>query len=587
MTRQRGRLVRQLAAREHAGPFGEPVTVSRPSLDRWIRAWRSGGFDALAPPARQVTPRTPAEVLELAAALKRENPERTAAQVSRILRASGGWSPSERTLQRHFTRLELATRPDGRPPPAFGRFEAARCNELWTGDALHGPVIGGRKTYLFAFIDDHSRLITGHRFGHAEDTVRLAAALRPALASRGVPERIYVDNGSAFVDAWLLRACAVLGIKLTHSTPGRPQGRGKIERLFLTVREQFLVEITGDPGQGGRRQVTSIDELNRLFTAWAETVYHRRVHSETGQAPLQRWAGGWPAPRRRCPSPPSCTRRSCGASAAPCARPRRCRCTATPTRSIPPGRPQGRADLRPLRPRPHPGALAGPPRRAGHPAHHRPPLPPQSPPRAAAPPAPATGIDYIGLLDAAHDTRLAGAAISFAGISDPPGPAPLPGQLTTGQASPGRRTVSIEKLQAHHGFTRMPFRRDLAPGMLHRHAAHAEAAARIAWCISEHALGVITGEVGPARPWPCAPPSPASTPPATPSSTSATLRRRPRHQPRHRRRARRRPQNPPRHPHPPGHGPARPRARRTRPDPGPGHRRLTCSNPGNSKRSAC
>jgi putative transposase len=64
---------------------------------------------------------------------------------------------------------------------------------MWTGDALHGPVIGGRKTYLFAFIDDHSRLITGHRFGHAEDTVRLAAALRPALASRGVPDRIYVD----------------------------------------------------------------------------------------------------------------------------------------------------------------------------------------------------------------------------------------------------------------------------------------------------------------------------------------------------------------------------------------------------------
>jgi putative transposase len=96
-------------------------------------------------------------------------------------------------LQRHFARLELDTRPDGSPPPAFGRFEAARCNEMWTGDALHGPVIGGRKTYLFAFIDDHSRLITGHRFGHAEDTVRLAAALRPALASRGVPDRIYVD----------------------------------------------------------------------------------------------------------------------------------------------------------------------------------------------------------------------------------------------------------------------------------------------------------------------------------------------------------------------------------------------------------
>jgi putative transposase len=62
----------------------------------------------------------------------------------------------------------------------------------------------------------------GARFGLSEDTVRLAAALRPALAARGVPEQIYVDNGSAFVDSWLLRACAVLGIKLVHSTPGRP-----------------------------------------------------------------------------------------------------------------------------------------------------------------------------------------------------------------------------------------------------------------------------------------------------------------------------------------------------------------------------
>ena len=54
----------------------------------------------------------------------------------------------------------------------------------------------------------------------------------------------------------------------------------------------------------------------------------------------------------------------------------------------------------------------------------------------------------------------------------------------------------IDKLQAHYGFTRMPFGRDLAPGMLHRHAAHNEACARITWCIAERAIGVITGEVG-------------------------------------------------------------------------------------------
>jgi hypothetical protein len=126
----------------------------------------------------------------------------------------------------------------------------------------------------------------------------LAAALRPALASRGVPEAIYVDNGSAFVDAWLLRACAKLGIKLTHSAPGRPQGRGKIERLFRTVRDQFLVEITGQDDQPGRHYVADLATLNRLFAAWVEQVYHQAVHSETGLplaahsqiaiAPLQR-----------------------------------------------------------------------------------------------------------------------------------------------------------------------------------------------------------------------------------------------------------------------------------------------------------
>ncbi|EUA24034.1 integrase core domain protein [Mycobacterium xenopi 4042] len=99
-------------------------------------------------------------------------------------------------------------------------------------DALHGPRVGDRKTYLFAFLDDHTRLAVGYRFGFAEDAVRLAAALRPALAARGVPAGIYVDNGSAFVDAWLLRACAKLGVRLVHSAPGRPKGGARSNAGF-------------------------------------------------------------------------------------------------------------------------------------------------------------------------------------------------------------------------------------------------------------------------------------------------------------------------------------------------------------------
>ena len=283
-TKQRGRLVRAMAAREHVGPFGAPVRVSRPTIDRWIRDWRRGGFDALVPSRRRVAARTPAEVLELAAALKREVPERTAAQVAAILRAHSGWAPDERTLQRHFVRLELNTRPDGTPPKAFGRFEAEAPNLRWTGDALHGPTVRGRKAILFAFLDDHSRLLTGYRWARREDTVRLEAALRNGLSARGIPNTIYVDNGSAFVDKQLLRACAGLGIRLIHSRPGQPAGRGKIERFFRTVREQFLVEI------GSGRELDDLTQLNTLFTAWVETVYHRRVHSETGQTPIERWS---------------------------------------------------------------------------------------------------------------------------------------------------------------------------------------------------------------------------------------------------------------------------------------------------------
>jgi len=296
-TKARGRLVREIAAREHTDPFGARVRYSRDTLDRWIRRYRAGGFDELIPSPRSVAPRTDTATLELAAALKRENPARTAAQVQRILRASAGWAPSESTLLRHFHRCELVGPAAGDRPAVFGRFEAENPNDRWTGDGLHGPRIGGRKTFLFAFLDDHSRLLCGYRFGLAEDTVRLGAALEPALAARGVPASIYVDNGAAYVDAWLLRACAKLGVRLVHSTPHRPQGRGKIERFFRTVREQFLVEITDssaeDLAAAGTDHRSALWELNRLFTAWVETEYHRRVHTETGQTPLDRWEAGW------------------------------------------------------------------------------------------------------------------------------------------------------------------------------------------------------------------------------------------------------------------------------------------------------
>jgi putative transposase len=281
---QRGRLVGALVGTEHLGPNGRLLRVGRSTVGDWMRAYRDGGFEALVPKPRVVAPRTPSGVLELAFALKRERPERTAAQVREIMLAAGGSAPGLRTLQTHLARAGLNVRADGRTPAkVYGRFEASVRNELWTGDGLHGPVLAGaaaRRAVLVAFIDDHSRLLVGWRWGTGEDVFRLEAALRAGLMSRGVPAQILVDRGSAFVSSQLLRACAVLGVKLIHATPRAATTKGKIERFFRTVRDQFLVEI--DDG-------VELAELNRLFSAWLEVVYHRRVHSETEQTPIERF----------------------------------------------------------------------------------------------------------------------------------------------------------------------------------------------------------------------------------------------------------------------------------------------------------
>jgi len=233
---------------------------------------------------------------------------------------------------------------------------------------------------LFAFIDDHSRAVMGARWAYHDDVVRMAAAFRPALQRRGVPRAAYLDNGSAFVDAWLLRGCGVLGIKLIHSRPGKPEGRGKIERFFRTVREQFLVEV------GDGAEIADLAEMNRLFQAWLETVYHQAVHSETGEPPIARWARATPA-ERAVPDPGTLREAFLWSER------RRADRTAIvslhrehlPGRRVA-GRAVCRACLRPVRP----GPRRGPPRREARrdrgPVHRQQAPPPQDPRRRRAGP---------------------------------------------------------------------------------------------------------------------------------------------------------------------------------------------------------
>jgi len=294
---ERGALACALTASVHRYVDGSLRSVSRSSVDRWVRAYRAGGFRALYPRARQGGARSDGELLGLAVALKAEAPERTGAQIAEIVarvevdraaaeRREPRRRPAARTIQRHLARSGLGGRGGARSSgPSFRRFEAQRANELWIADCMHGPAVGSRKAILMCIEDDHSRYIPGARFVFAESTVRLEGVLRCAFQAHGLPDRLYCDNGQIFSSGRLEQICARLGIALVHSRPRRPEGRGKLERFFATLRSRFLTEV-----KARGRPLEDLGELNRLLWAWLARGYHRRVHSETGECPAERYA---------------------------------------------------------------------------------------------------------------------------------------------------------------------------------------------------------------------------------------------------------------------------------------------------------
>jgi putative transposase len=299
--RERGALVRQIAARSHAHPDGSQRRYSRVTVDRWLRAWRAGGLDALKPAERSDTgvARAHPELFAEAAALRLELPGRSAAQIASILFHRHGIAVSGRTIRGQLRRAGLHREALAAEPKAYGRYEAARPNERWVTDVLVGPWVpyprreGSVRARLFLIVDDHSRLLADGRFFAHENARACQELLRRAITRRGVPDVLYADNGAPFSNAWLARTCGVLGIRLVHSRPYSPEGRGKQERLNRYIREAFLAEAT-------HQGIESLDALNDLFAAWAEHVANRRTHAGTGETPVSRFEKGGP-PRQASP----------------------------------------------------------------------------------------------------------------------------------------------------------------------------------------------------------------------------------------------------------------------------------------------
>ncbi|MDO8691246.1 MAG: DDE-type integrase/transposase/recombinase [Dehalococcoidia bacterium] len=288
--------LRAIAKQHHQIPYSQRTTINADTVWSYFARFRRQGFEGLKPQPREdagKSRRIPEAVIQKAIALREEAPTRSTPMIIAILRRDPAVPADlplkERTLrdillQRGKSRQQLASQ-----SKAFRRFEREAANVLWQGDMLVGPYLPdverpgkSRRTALFCFIDDYSRLIPYGEFFLEESLPRLERVLQIALLRRGLPQGIFVDNAKVYTSIQLAAACASLGIQQIHSTPYTPNTRGKIERFFGTVRSQFLTEAEA-------AKVATLAELNDSFQAWVEMIYHRTVHSETEQTPLERF----------------------------------------------------------------------------------------------------------------------------------------------------------------------------------------------------------------------------------------------------------------------------------------------------------
>jgi len=286
------RLLKDKCERRWDIPFSNRTSIGRSTILGWLKAYRDGGnnIKALYPKGRKDQGRSRRYDKDTCLALVRLRKQMPTVTVSNFIKEveQQNLLPADielkkSTLYRFFNQEDLMKRP-GTTKVDRRKFEAELPNDLWQCDVMHGPKldVGNQrkcKTYLIAFIDDHSRLITYAAFYPAESLVCFMDAFEQALLGRGLPRKLYVDNGAAFRSKQLEFTCASLGIALIHARPRKPQGKGKIERFFRTVRTEFLPCYYGE----------TIEEINVCLDLWLREDYHQRTHSATGQSPFKRF----------------------------------------------------------------------------------------------------------------------------------------------------------------------------------------------------------------------------------------------------------------------------------------------------------
>lgn len=293
-------LLREISSHIYDIPYSQEKKVSLRTLERYLKSYREGGWDALLPAPRadkmcckQIAP----EVLEKAIALKKESPTRSVRQIMAILELAKLVEPGvlkESTLSKQLRNRGMTRKTlENKTSDSYHRFETKYRNACWQGDVQHTlylphPDKKGKKklAYLVCWIDDYSRYVVHGQFYFEERLPRLEDCLKKALLKNGIPEKIYCDNGAIYSSNHFGRICARLRTELKHTKPYRPQGRGKQEKFFRFVDQSFVPEAYDLIDQ---EKIKTLDDLNQFFTAWLEVAYHQKVHNSFKQRPVDRY----------------------------------------------------------------------------------------------------------------------------------------------------------------------------------------------------------------------------------------------------------------------------------------------------------
>lgn len=280
-----GESLHHLAQKDWIHPHGQRIRLSSETLRKWLYRYRHEGLPGLKDQDRSDSGESlvPESMASLFFSLRKDHPRWTVQRILEEFKNKGIWNgrkPSRSALYRFAKNHNLGRDPHLQKDTDCRSFAFDNFGRLWTADFLHGPKLRlgrqRRKTYLHAIMDDATRYVVHSAFSLSETVETLISDLMVAIRRYGVPQRFYTDNGACYSSRHLKIVCARLGMQLVHTPPYQPRGRGKIERYFRTVRDQFLTD----------EKFTSLDAMNASYQQWLAT-YHVRMHSALKATPLQ------------------------------------------------------------------------------------------------------------------------------------------------------------------------------------------------------------------------------------------------------------------------------------------------------------